>query len=122
MELTKEQRIMQQVISKAWNDPAFKNALITDPISTIEKLTGDSITLPKGKRIEVYDQSKSDVVYFNIPPQPDMSDVELTDADLELVAGGVYPLRIIDGCFPTFPPPIFEIPTPTFPTPPDMLY
>lgn len=120
MELTKEQRIMQQVISKAWNDPAFKKALITDPISMIEKLTGDSITLPKGKRIEVYDQSQADVVYLNIPPQPDLEDLELTDADLELVAGGVYPIGIIGGCFPPFPP-IFQ-PGPTFPTPPELLY
>jgi hypothetical protein len=101
---------MQQVISKAWTDAEFKKTLLSNPISAIEKLTGDKITLPKGKRMEVYDQSNHDVIYLNIPPQPDLDDVELTDADLELVAGGVYPIGIIDGCFPPFPP-IFTYPT-----------
>jgi hypothetical protein len=106
MELTKEQRVMQQVISKAWNDDNFKKALISDPINAIEKLTGEKIALPKGKRLEAFDQSNADVIYLNIPPAPNLDDVELSDKDLELVAGGVYPIGIIDGCIPTFPPSI----------------
>lgn len=117
MELTKEQKVMQQVISKAWTDPDFKKQLVTSPLTAIQKLTGESITLPKGKTMTVADQSDPSVVYLNIPPQPDLDDVELTDADLELVAGGVYPIGIIGGCFPTFPP-IWE-PSPTFPIRPE---
>ncbi len=112
MELTKEQKMMQQVISKAWQDDDFKKALVADPITSIEKLTGEKIALPKGKTLAAYDQSNPDVVYLNIPPQVDLDDVELTDSELELVAGGVYPIGIIDGCFPPFPPDIYPLPFP----------
>ena len=107
MNLTKEQQLMQKVISKAWNDPTFKQELMDRPEEAIERLTGESISLPEGKRLEVYDQSNADVVYFNIPPEPDFEDVELTDEQLEVVAGGVIPINIIEGCFPPTFPPIF---------------
>lgn len=114
MELSKEQKVIQQVVSKAWNDPVFKKELIAAPAATIEKLTGEKITLPKGKTLAVYDQSNPDVICLNIPPQPDFDDVELTDAELELVAGGVVPYKIIEGCIPPIFPPIFE-PVPIIP-------
>jgi hypothetical protein len=106
MELTKEQRIMQQVISRAWNDDSYKTSLMTDPQAAIEKLTGEKITLPKGKSIAAVDQSDPNVIYINIPPYPNMDDLELSDKDLEMIAGGTFPILIIDGCFPTFPPKI----------------
>ena len=115
MELTKEQRMMQQVISKAWNDPSFKQELMSSPVEAIKKLTGETITLPEGKRLEVADQSSDDVVYFNIPPQPNFDDVELTDSQLEAVAGGVIPYDLIIDCFPPFPP--FPIKFPPFDSP-----
>ena len=91
MELTKEQRILQQVISEAWNNPTFKEELINSPEEAIKKLTGESFTLPEGKTLQVFDQSNSDVICLNIPPQPNMGDLELTDKELELVAGGIIP-------------------------------
>jgi hypothetical protein len=114
MELTREQKIMQEVISKAWNDAAFKQQLIAEPVSAIEKLTGQKLGMPKEAKMVVSDQSDPKVIYLNIPPMPNMDDIELSDKDLELVAGGTYPIGIIDGCFPTFPP---KLPTDdTFPT------
>jgi len=104
MELTKEQEITQQVITEAWNNPAFKEALIDSPIEAIKNLTGETIKLPNGvDRIEVVDQTDSTCSYFNIPAKPNMDDVELTDAQLEIVAGGGDPI------FPLDPPNIFDI-------------
>jgi CheY-like chemotaxis protein len=104
MELTKEQKMMQDVISKAWNDAGFKQQLMTEPVAAIEKLTGQKLGLPKDAKLEVYDQSNPKVIYLNIPPMPNMDDIELSDKDLELVAGGSYPFWIIGGCFPEIPP------------------
>ncbi len=88
MELTKEQKILQQVLSEAWRNPAFKQELIAAPEAAIKKLTGESFELPKGKRLQVFDQSNPDIICLNIPQEPNMDNVELTDDELELVAGG----------------------------------
>lgn len=89
MELTKEQKVTQQVIAEAWSNPDFKAELINSPIKAIQKLTGATIKLPEGvNRMEVADQSDPTCTYFNIPVELNMDDVELTDAQLEIVAGG----------------------------------
>jgi len=104
MILTKEQKITQQVIAEAWNNPSFKKELIDSPIEAIKNLTGETIKLPNGvNRIKVVDQTDSTCSYFNIPVQPNMDNVELTDAQLEIVAGGGDPI------FPLDPPNIFDI-------------
>ena len=102
MELSKEQRILQQVINEAWNNPSFKQELIDSPQEAVKKLTGESFSLPEGKILQVFDQSNENVVCLNIPPQPNFENMELTDTELELVAGGVYPIRKIK--WPTFLP------------------
>lgn len=107
MEFSKEQEILQQVISEAWSNPTFKEELIASPQEAVKKLTGETFTLPEGKTLEVCDQSKSGVLYLNIPEQPNLDNVELTDAQLEIVAGGGFPNEFIIGCFPPsnhFPP------------------
>ena len=89
MELTKEQKVAQQIITEAWNNPTFKQELINSPIEAIEKLTGETIKLPEGvNRMEVVDQTDSTCSYFNLPAKPNMEDVELTDEQLEAVSGG----------------------------------
>lgn len=102
MELTKEQKILQQVINEAWNNPTFKQELIASPQEAVKKLTGETFSIPEGKTLEVFDQSKPGVVYLNIPESPNMDNVELTDKELEMVAGGVIPANLIIECF--YPP------------------
>ena len=92
MELTNEQKksqeLLQTIITKAWEDEAFKEALVANPIDAIEKATGERINLPEGKTLIIKDQTDDSTVYINIPAQPNMDDLELSEEQLEAVAGG----------------------------------
>ena len=91
MEPTKEQKLFQTVVQKAWEDTTFKQELINNPIEAIENLTGKRVKLPEGKTVVVRDQTDASVVYINIPAEPNMDDMELTEEQLEIVAGGGIP-------------------------------
>ena len=114
MELTKEQKLFQSVIEKAWENDAFKKELIENPVETIEKFTGVSLNIPEGKKIVVRDQTDSSVTFINIPPSQVIRDVELNEEQLELVAGGRDALPVLDylkpliGCFPSEEKPPIE--------------
>jgi len=108
MEITEEQKLLQTIVQKAWEDTAFKNELIANPIVAIEKLTGGKVNLPEGKTIVVRDQTDESTVYINIPAEQKMDDVELNEEQLELVSGGrsIYSSPIfIDPIIPILPPP-----------------
>ncbi len=88
METRKEQEVLQSVLSKAWEDQTFRKKLIEDPVSTIENFSGVKIVLPEGKTLIVVDQSDNSKVYMNIPVEPDLENMELTEDQLENIAGG----------------------------------
>ncbi|SMP25798.1 NHLP leader peptide family RiPP precursor [Chryseobacterium profundimaris] len=88
MEITQEQKMYAEIVQKAWEDAEFKNELVNSPIEAIEKLTGKKLNLPEGKKIVVRDQTDESVFYINIPAKPS-DDVELSDDQLEMVAGGM---------------------------------
>ncbi len=92
MELTnkqkKSQELLQKIIYKAWEDETFKQELSVNPIDAIEKATGERINLPEGKTLIVKDQTDESIVYINIPTEPNMDDLELSEEQLEAVAGG----------------------------------
>ncbi len=89
MEFTAEQKFLQTIIGKAWEDDAFKQELIENPLDAIEKLTGEKLTLPEGKTLVVRDQTDESMVYINIPLEPNVDDIELNEDQLEAVAGGI---------------------------------
>lgn len=94
MELTKTQKVYAKVVHEAWENEEFKANLIADPIATIEELTGTVIKIPAGKKLVVLDQMDESIVYVNIPSvQEEVTNMELTDEQLEKAAGG---LSIID--------------------------
>ena len=77
MNVNKEQETLRQVIAEAWSNPEFKQELIKNPVVAIKELTGQVITFPAGKKLQVFDQSDENVICLNIPPQPNLEDVEL---------------------------------------------
>jgi hypothetical protein len=91
MELTKEQKLFQTLVQKAWEDIDFKKELLANPVDAIENLTGKRVKVPEGKSLVVRDQTDKSVIYINIPAEPNMDDVELTEEQLEIVAGGGNP-------------------------------
>lgn len=98
MEITQEQKLNSQVVQKAWADPEFMSELISNPVASIEKLTGHKISLPEGQKLVVVDQSDASTVYFNVPRKIDIDTLELTEEQLEEVAGGFLPLILYGVC------------------------
>ena len=95
MELTREQELLNTILQKAWEDEDFKSELMANPVESIRKLTGKEITLPDGKSMIVNDQTDATVIHLNIPPKPNMEDVELNEEQLDMVSGGGDPPPII---------------------------
>jgi hypothetical protein len=78
---------------KAWESQEFKNLLINDPKTAIEQVTGKDLS-SLDRRIIVTDQTDPSAIYINIPSPPDADMMELTEEQLELVAGGVTPAYV----------------------------
>ena len=51
MEFTQEQKTYAEIVQKAWEDADFKKELVSNPVETIEKLTGKKLNLPEGKKL-----------------------------------------------------------------------
>lgn len=88
MQFTQEQKLYAQVVEKAWEDAQFKSELVANPLEAIEKFTGKKLVIPQGQTLVVKDQTNESVVYLNIPRKIDTESLELTDEQLEMVAGG----------------------------------
>lgn len=95
MAFTNEQKLLQTVINKAWEDQSFKKSLIDNPVEAIENLIGERLQLPNDKKIIVRDQTDNSIVYINIPSEPNLEDLELDEKQLEAVAGGSLPFQLI---------------------------
>ena len=105
MQLTNDQKILQSIVKKAWDDPTFKSSLINSPLATIESFLGHPINLPQGKSLAVVDQTDSTTIFINLPAEPDFEDMELNEEMLDYVSGGdgepviVKPSNLPDGTF-----------------------
>jgi hypothetical protein len=73
-----------KVFEKAWADPKFKAKLLKNPAEAIKEATGAQI--PKKISLSIHENGK-DTVHFVLPYVPAKSG-ELSDDDLEMVAGG----------------------------------
>ncbi len=99
----RKQEIIEAVISKAWEDTSFRTELIADPIKSIEKLTGVKVDLPEGKTLVINDQTDKSKIYVNIPAEPEIESMELSEEQLEAVAGGGQKIwsDFVSNLFPT---------------------
>ena len=74
------------VVSRATHDPAFRAALVSNPRAAIEALF--EIALPAHIKLQTVEQP-SDTYMIVLPVAPAVgTDGELSDGDLEAVAGG----------------------------------
>ncbi len=73
-----------QLIAKAWSDEEFKARLKADPKAAMKEV---GIDAPEGVEVEVV-ESTQEKAYLVIPPKPVG---ELSDEDLDNVAGGAWP-------------------------------
>ncbi len=80
--MTTATELKAQILSKADEDSDFRARLIADPKAAISSEIGADI--PEGFDISVYEDSAT-TVHLVLPPSP-----ELTEAELEKVAGGVF--------------------------------
>jgi hypothetical protein len=80
--------LMKDLVENAWKSAAFKDQLVKNPTSTIEEFTNKKFTMPENKRLVVEDQTNSSIIFLNIPPKPNYTEMELTDEQLDIVAGG----------------------------------
>ena len=73
------------IITRAWQDEEFKQHLLNDPEAALES---EGISLPSSMNITIVEETSTSF-YFVIPPKPSDTD-ELSDAELETVAGGAW--------------------------------
>lgn len=86
--------LVQTLAQKAWENAEFKKQLIDNPVATIQEVTGKDLSDLKEKKIVVVDQTDEDIVYINIPAKPRLDELELTEEQLELIAGGATPVAV----------------------------
>lgn len=73
------------IVQRAWKDDAFRAEFLADAKGTIEKYSGQKLPAEM-QVVAVAEDDKT--IHFVIPPKPANAD-ELSDEDLEKVAGGV---------------------------------
>ena len=77
--------IKNELAERCAQDSAFRNDLISSPNATVEKEYGLDAGALKDINMNIVVEEPGSVV---VPIPPDMSEVELTDEQLDQVAGG----------------------------------
>ena len=72
------------IIAKVWQDEAFKQKLLSNPVAVYEEELDRKA--PDNMKIQVLEET-SDITYLVIPKKPESSE-ELSEEALESVAGG----------------------------------
>lgn len=101
----KGMELMNTLVQKAWEDAAFKDQLVSNPVGTIKEFSGGQFKLSDDYKFIVEDQSDEDIIFLNIPSRPNFDTSELTYEQLESISGGgpFYDLgywasnKVIDG-------------------------
>jgi len=81
----KNQKMMGELISRAWSDAAFKARLLSDTMAVLKE---NGIAVPENVTVKAVENTDK-VFHLVIPPKP--AGDELSDEDLRKVAGGLNP-------------------------------
>ncbi len=94
--IIEERKEYAKVIAKAWVDDEFKKRLLADSAAVLKE---NGIEIPEGMTVRFVEQEepKENEILVPLPPRPGEA-AELSDEDLEKVAGGVFTKNYI----PTF--------------------
>jgi hypothetical protein len=85
--MSQQNPMQEQVIAKAMKDEAFRQELLSNPKAVLERELG--VTLPQGVTIQVHEDTPT-TLHLVLPMKPQAGEPqELSDAELEQVAGGV---------------------------------
>lgn len=79
--------IEAHIIAQAWKDEAYQQELLSNSKAVIEREF--SVQLPAQVNVCVM-QEDSTNLYFVLPARPDLSNAELSEEQLEAVAGGAF--------------------------------
>ena len=79
------QQLEAQLIDRALQDETFRQELVRDPKAVFARELG--IALPEHIQVQVLEESPT-TVYLVLPQRVPGAGAELSDADLEAVAGG----------------------------------
>jgi hypothetical protein len=82
-------QIEAHIIANAWKDETYKKELLNNPRAVIEREF--NVKLPSDVNVIVMEENSSNF-YFVLPMRPNFSRTELSDEQLEAVAGGIAPL------------------------------
>jgi hypothetical protein len=79
------------LIEKCWKDPEFKKTVLSDPKGMLESHIGQK--LPAPLKVFIHEED-ANTLHFSIPPTPSNLS-ELSDDELEKVAGGITPTVVV---------------------------
>ena len=82
------QDLNDSIVNEALTNDEFKNQLIDNPRKAINQFANGEYYLSEDLNVIVHDESDTNFIYFNIPAKIDMDDIELSNEELEIVAGG----------------------------------
>ena len=82
--------IEARIIAKAWKDETYKQELLAKPKAVIEREF--EIQLPAEVNVQVIEENTTSLC-FVLPMRPEVPGQELSEEDLETVAGGSWSLR-----------------------------
>jgi len=78
----------EKIVARAWKDDEFRRKFLADPKGQFEEHLG--VKLPESLKITAHAESENSL-HFVIPQTPAQKLDELSDEELEKVAGGVTP-------------------------------
>ncbi len=88
--LTSRKEFEANLVSRALKDDTFRQQLLDDPRNVLQQELG--ATLPADVEVKVVEEAPN-TVYLGLPPK-EAGSTELSDADLEPVAGGTGVLTL----------------------------